>query len=406
MKNTTTNQTVRNGRTSWLLLRKAALISSALFLGSFTAGAQNLINNASFEQARAAAPTTPPVGSFITLTTSPTALPNWSVPTGPFIDWHDQAHGGMGCPPAPGGGQRHIDLNATGGIEQGGITLLPSTTYNFSYYSSIHSGFAGTAGVANARIEILDGVSLTLFSDFPSKTAADVGSWVQSTFTFTTPATLTNPVTIKAQGIGATVYSNGGVLVDSFVLDQGCGIDFSMCRNFNTRNMIELSIITSPPGATYDVDFGDGAGWQSYTPTYTYGTAGSYKVCIRERVRNVFTCERCMEVCINEIDVHPFMGAKKQTKVNEVQGKHFNVSLAPNPAATNVTLEINVPAATTASISVTDITGKLVLAPVNTQLSAGTNKTTLDIQQIPSGMYTVKVTMDGNTVNQKLSVVR
>lgn len=387
--------------------RKVVLAASFCLLGSLGAKSQNLLSNASFEEARASSPFVPPTGGFIILTSASVPMPNWVVAAGPHVDWHEQTHGGMGCPPPPGGGVNHIDLNANGRIEQSGFSLLPSTSYRFSYYSSIHSGFGG-GGTADATIEISDGTT-TFFNDFPSKTSADVGVWTQSFFTFMTPSSISSgSEVLSAFGTGTTGYSNGGVLIDSFVLEEiPCNIDFTLCKNSKSRNQIDVTLNSPDPGSYYEIDFGDGAGWEPFTSTHVYSAKGTYNICIRERKGNYINCERCMEICINEIDVvlRP-IAPIKTSKLSNSMPNELNFSLVPNPASSNTTLILDAKKDGTVEVEVTDMTGKVVINKTVHPMLSGRNSVELNTAQLSSGLYNVQIIMEGTKSTERLSVLK
>ncbi|MFA6152478.1 MAG: T9SS type A sorting domain-containing protein [Chitinophagaceae bacterium] len=406
MKNTKCRTMLTDGKAIFKkaqVFKKVILLSSAFLLAEFSAKSQNLVFNASFEQARTIAPTLPPFGSFIPIATTPSAMPNWAVPVGPYIDWHHQAHGGMGCPPAPGGGINHIDLNRNGAIQQSGIALIPSSNYTITYYSSIHSGFAG-GGTANAIVEIVDAASTVLFTDNINKTSADVGIWSQTSLPFTTPPSISGICTLRAKGTGTTVYNDGGVLVDSFVIEKECSIDLTICRNLSSRNVVDLTLNSAVPGSFFEVNYGDGSGWQTSVTSHIYGSIGSYTICVREKEHNLLLCEKCMDVCINNIDVIPFSFKKTTSGLKEMTQNNLSVVISPNPTTANATLNIVCKEDGDAVVSVTDITGKLILN-TNAMVRNGSNMVTLTTKNFSPGIYNVQVVLNGVKITERLSVV-
>jgi hypothetical protein len=74
------------------------------------------------------------------------------------------------------------------------------------------------------------------------------------------------------------------------------------------------------------------------------------------------------------------------------------VELYPNPATSMITLEIYSTKNTNATIKILDVTGKL-LQQIETSLEQGANKNTIDLSNLASGTYTVKVS-DGKGWNE------
>jgi hypothetical protein len=72
-------------------------------------------------------------------------------------------------------------------------------------------------------------------------------------------------------------------------------------------------------------------------------------------------------------------------------GNETMVTLYPNPVNSIMNVDINTPKATSATMKVTDATGRVVKV-VSMQLSAGANTTQVDLQGIADGMYMVHIT--------------
>lgn len=100
------------------------------------------------------------------------------------------------------------------------------------------------------------------------------------------PAAIAGTYSIIAEGQGATGYNSGGVLVDYLVLERTpCVVNFNICRNVLTRNVVNLTTLVSVGSPYYfEADFGDGTGWQALSSslTHTYTAAGSYSICVRQ----------------------------------------------------------------------------------------------------------------------------
>ena len=72
-----------------------------------------------------------------------------------------------------------------------------------------------------------------------------------------------------------------------------------------------------------------------------------------------------------------------------------DVQLAPNPTGGLATVRLTGSAATTATLSVRDVLGRVVLAPAPHQLAAGSAAVPLDLRNQPAGVYLVTVDVGG-----------
>jgi hypothetical protein len=89
---------------------------------------------------------------------------------------------------------------------------------------------------------------------------------------------------------------------------------------------------------------------------------------------------------------HDIDGKTSYSKVVDVYfGNETMVTLYPNPVNSIMNVDINTPKATSATLKVTDATGRVVKV-VSMQLSAGANTTQVDLQGLADGMYMVHIT--------------
>ena len=81
-----------------------------------------------------------------------------------------------------------------------------------------------------------------------------------------------------------------------------------------------------------------------------------------------------------------------------------NLTLYPNPAIDNVQLLVSTGEAGSASTQVINSVGQVVMSNPNQTLVKGDNTLTINVQQLPKGLYFVNVTIDGKTISKKLTV--
>jgi hypothetical protein len=89
------------------------------------------------------------------------------------------------------------------------------------------------------------------------------------------------------------------------------------------------------------------------------------------------------------------------TGLEETNNLQNAIFIYPNPAANEVF--IKTPANTAGSVTLTDITGKLLL---RSQIKASSGSFVLDTHQLPAGIYLVQFTSGSSVFNQKLVISR
>jgi hypothetical protein len=115
-------------------------------------------------------------------------------------------------------------------------------------------------------------------------------------------------------------------------------------------------------------------------PTFTISTVGTFSVYLMVNTANGNT------VAVNAITTNTC----QDVAVGEVKNHIGFINLFPNPAKEMATLSVNAFNATMLNVSVYDITGKIVLNPVQNQMiSSGDNSFTLDTKSLYNGIYFV-----------------
>jgi len=80
------------------------------------------------------------------------------------------------------------------------------------------------------------------------------------------------------------------------------------------------------------------------------------------------------------------------------------VTIYPNPTEGNTTINISLINDANVDLSVYNMYGQLIHVMGQNRLSQGMNSITLDATQFASGIYLVKVVIDGEVHTQKLNV--
>lgn len=130
-------------------------------------------------------------------------------------------------------------------------------------------------------------------------------------------------------------------------------------------------------------------------PSFTISTLGTFTVTLMVTDANgmntamsAITTNTCLDVAINEV--------KNQIGL---------VSIYPNPVSESATLRINTQTTGALNVSVYDLTGKLVLSPVqNHNLVSGDNKFLIDTNNLHNGIYFVTLSTPNGKETVKLVV--
>jgi hypothetical protein len=96
--------------------------------------------------------------------------------------------------------------------------------------------------------------------------------------------------------------------------------------------------------------------------------------------------------------------------LNEEESNDFNVQLYPNPNAGSFNIDFSLKEKSEVNVSVIDVNGKLVWVNQFSNLSAGSRKITVPMNEVSNGLYFVEMQITSgnkvNTIRRKISVMR
>jgi Protein of unknown function (DUF3500)/Secretion system C-terminal sorting domain len=96
-------------------------------------------------------------------------------------------------------------------------------------------------------------------------------------------------------------------------------------------------------------------------------------------------------------------GTGNPTSLKNVVATIFSVDNYPNPVIDQTTLRFNLLQDASVKISMTDLTGRSVLTPIQRKFMAGNNVLSLDLNHLAAGVYIYALAIDGTTpVSKKL----
>lgn len=93
------------------------------------------------------------------------------------------------------------------------------------------------------------------------------------------------------------------------------------------------------------------------------------------------------------------------TAVNEIPKNINSINVYPNPASTNVSIDINLKEQADLVIDVLDITGKQVAVVSNAKKQNDDYSVQFNTEALANGIYTIRINANGQTTNSKLNVL-
>lgn len=186
--------------------------------------------------------------------------------------------------------------------------------------------------------------------------------------------------------------ANGCVSRDSINITALAGPNpaFTSARLNGLSTNVQFTATDNTAGNTYNWDFGDATNSSAQNPTHVYVTNGTYNV--RLIITNSNGCKDT---------------SSTQTVVNSGivgLGEMVNgVEVFPNPFRGTTTLKYALTLNTQVTIELFDAAGKLVATPVNAKQNSGSYQVEIStLGQVAGGVYTLRITANGETTTLKI----
>jgi hypothetical protein len=133
-------------------------------------------------------------------------------------------------------------------------------------------------------------------------------------------------------------------------------------------------------------NFGDGGGSAQKNPIHTFLTNGNFNVCLTSRNSFGTSTQVCKQVAITGVGINDLDFGSQ-------------ISMFPNPTTGKVFMKMNEDYLPDFTVSVFNVLGESVIAPTN--YKAGTSNIEMDLSNVSSGVYLVKIQSNqGNVVKQ------
>jgi hypothetical protein len=278
--------------------------------------------------------------------------------------------------------QRHFDLEPA---NNAAIATADIKLYAYQSEFDAYNLAAATAGLPLLPTGAVDNgnVRITQFHGVGTAPANYPGPEVLITPTVTWDATHSWWV------MSFSVTGFSGFYIHTALGPDPLSIKFNSIRaqNEGSVNKIDWSSESEEIGDTYTLQrSNDGRNFSNMATVPAKGKASAYSY-IDEQPYNGINYYR--------ISMHDVAGNSSYTKVVSamvLNGNGFDVTLSPNPARNNIT--VNLYGVNSGSISITDMTGRTLLQ----QQATGTG-TSLDISELPQGIYMFRYSSDAGNRN-------
>ena len=194
-----------------------------------------------------------------------------------------------------------------------------------------------------------------------------------------------------------------------------CAANFyvSQTHDRNTQSPVPFSLTVADNstglGLSYTWDFGDGNTGTGVNLAHVYTGNGPYNLCLIIDDGNGCRDTFCDSIAIDTNGMKlkksgfELLIGNATTSVNEIENM-VSVSLYPNPTSDYTVLEINSNIITEATISVLDVSGRKVTEDNMADITPGKQQIKLNVQNLPAGVYYVKVSTERGNITKKLLI--
>jgi len=204
------------------------------------------------------------------------------------------------------------------------------------------------------------------------------GSGVSQTFT----------VQLKAEVVGGCSDSLSKT-ININPLPATCTFDIVGKESAATTSGLGFKPVGITTGVTYTWFTGDGNSVSGASPSYRYIAPGKYCITMIAKDANS-GCECSQTKCFT-----------MTTDINSAESMNNAVSVYPNPNSGIFTVALNGVVSTEMSVLVYNTVGALIKT-----INVNTSSTTIDLSDVASGVYTVKVIAENQIATKKVTINR
>jgi len=162
--------------------------------------------------------------------------------------------------------------------------------------------------------------------------------------------------------------------------------------------------VTSGDAARFEWDFGDGStNTTTMRPTHFFANPGTYHVClyIEDPVTGINNTY-CQDI---NTDDASYVGIHNLTSSNSPE-LHINLTSFPNPFSEHVQIVFDLPVKTNVELAVFDLSGSKRSILINTTKDPGQHFITWNGENLPSGIYLLRLITNNEQITKKLLINR
>lgn len=309
--------------------------------------------------------------------------------------------------------------NGTADTDNGVSTIpfLQPGTGNYLAQVSLYNNSSGNATV----IAWLDFNGNGTFDAAEAATVIPAGpitpsSSVQTRYLYwnniTTPllagATTYLRIRITAAAAGMTADHATGYFTKGEVEDYPVPVDnyplASRFLNFdasllNKKVKLNWSVVEETGLYSFEIErSADNTNWSTVGSVQAHGTAGTFDY-------ESFDANPLKGVSYYRLKIIESSGMNRYSAIKPITFNEFNINLtiAPNPAKENATLQVNINESHDATIQVMNMQGGIVLSKLQ-RLNSGSSSIELPLNRLNSGMYVVRISVGNEIIHKKLIV--
>ena len=173
--------------------------------------------------------------------------------------------------------------------------------------------------------------------------------------------------------------------------NQQCNADFTFTVSNCTANFTNTSN-GNANSTVYQWSFGDNNFATGLNQVHQYSQSGTYTVCLT-MTDSVMGCSD--SIC-KQVTVNCGVG------VGETYRSETTLGIYPNPFTSVTTITYSLTQKSVVKLEVMDVLGNKVVQIENEVKSSGNYQVSLNADKLSSGMYFVKITVEGRTSTQKI----
>lgn len=184
------------------------------------------------------------------------------------------------------------------------------------------------------------------------------------------------------------------MLIKDPCLAQNCQAGFTWTQTGpNTISFTNTSTGTNM-NTMYNYNFGDSQFGFTANPVHTYGSPGTYMVCLV-----IYDSAWCQSNFCDTVIVQNTQG------ISDQPGSVKDVFIFPNPAQSQAGITFSLSQSTDLTVTVLDLSGKEVMLVAKGNHAAGKHQFDLSCGSLESGLYMIRIREGNNTLTKKLSVM-